>query len=91
MTRKTIFDSKGIVVTENYYPYSPDLPEYRIIQGDIDFGVWEKPKLEYASLKRQIADYIEERDRSLMEDVENEDLDEEFNDNVNLWGMDAFE
>lgn len=78
MSSKIIFNHKDITVTENYYPYSPDLPEYRIIRGDVDFGTFEKPKLEYASLKAQIAEYLEERDRSLMEDVENEDFEEYF-------------
>ena len=87
MTSKVIFNHRDISVTENYYPYSPDLPEYRIIQGDIDFGTWAKPKLEYASLKAQIAEYLEDRDRSLMADIENEYLEDDepdFDENPNL-------
>lgn len=74
MNTKPIFSERGLEVWERFYPYSPNTPEYRITEGDVDFGVWAKPELEYSALKSQIADYLEERDRSLLEEVEKDDI-----------------
>lgn len=77
MTQKIIFEKKDIQIHEQKFDGIERI-SYSVSQGDVAYSTWDKPDFDYDILRKSIADYLEERDRSLMADIENEDFEEDF-------------
>lgn len=86
MTQEIIYQVKDIEVYETYPPHSPDEPEYIIKQDDLEFGTWDKPTLNYESLRKQILEYKNDKEIEIAADVENEDRRE---DEESFWELDT--
>jgi len=76
MIQKLIFECKDIEIHEQKFDGIQGT-SYTVTRGDVSYSTWDKPPFDYNLLRESIADYLEERDRSIMEDVENENLFEE--------------
>jgi hypothetical protein len=70
MKQKLIFSEKEINVYEETYSGFIGI-SYFISDGKSFFTVWAKPVLEYESLKKEIAEYEQEKLQKIAEDAAN--------------------
>lgn len=86
MQQEIIYQVKDITVFQQVHLHSLPEANYLIRKGDDEFTTWDKPPLNYESLRKQILEYKNDKEMEIAADVENEDRRE---DEESFWELDT--